>query len=82
MDDYSRKIVAYPIQWKSDVFEKFKNFKKLVENHCSKNIKTLRTDKGCENLETVLNYFLAASGIVNQGTCRYTPEQNCVERIP
>ena len=69
VDDYSRKIFAYPIQRKSDVFEKFTNFKKLVENQCSKNIKIFRTDNRCEYLGTEFQTFLTASGIVHQRTC-------------
>ena len=41
IDDYSRKTWIYLLKNKSEVFEKFKEFKALIENHSEKRIKTL-----------------------------------------
>ncbi|KAL0880051.1 hypothetical protein ABMA27_002544 [Loxostege sticticalis] len=46
LDDYSKKIFVYILHNKSEVLEKFIEFKKLVENQLSRTIKVLRTDNG------------------------------------
>jgi hypothetical protein len=48
IDDFSRKTWIYFMRKKSKVFEKFKEFKSLVENQTDKKIKVLRTDNGGE----------------------------------
>ena len=48
IDDYSRKTWIYFLKAKSEVFEKFKEFKALIENLSDKRIKTLRSDNGRE----------------------------------
>ena len=49
-DDFSRYGYVYPMKHKSESFEKFKVFKNEVQNQLSKNIKTLRSDRGGEYL--------------------------------
>jgi len=46
IDDYSRKTWIYFLKAKSEVFEKFKEFKALIENLSDKRIKTLRSNNG------------------------------------
>ena len=41
IDDYSRNTWIYFLKEKSEVFEKFKGFKALIENISNKRIKTL-----------------------------------------
>ena len=41
IDDYSRKTWIYFLKAKNEVFEKFKEFKALIENLSDKRIKTL-----------------------------------------
>ena len=41
IDDYSRKTWIYFLKEKNKVFEKFKEFKALIENLSNKRIKTL-----------------------------------------
>ena len=48
IDDYSIKTWIYFLKAKSEVFEKFKEFKALIENLSDKRIKTLRSDNGGE----------------------------------
>ena len=48
IDDYSRKTWIYLLKAKNEVFEKFKEFKALIENLSNKRIKTLRSDNGRE----------------------------------
>jgi hypothetical protein len=46
IDDFLRNIWIYFLGKKSKVFERFKEFKALVENQTEKMIKVLRTDNG------------------------------------
>ena len=46
--DYSRKTWIYFLKTKSEVFERFKEFKALIENHSERRIKTLESDNGEE----------------------------------
>ena len=48
IDYFSRKTWIYFLRKKSEVFEKFKEFKSLVENQTNNKIKVLRTDNGGE----------------------------------
>ena len=48
IDDFSRNTWIYFLKEKSEVFEKFKEFKALIENLSDKKIKTLRSDNGGE----------------------------------
>ena len=48
IDDFSRNTWIYFLGKKSKVFDKFKEFKSLVENQTEKIIKVLRTDNGRE----------------------------------
>ena len=48
IDDFSRKIWLYPIKAKSECFDKFKEFKTLVENQSEMKIKVFRSDNGGE----------------------------------
>ena len=46
--DFSRNTWIYFLEKKSEVFDRFKEFKALVENQIEKKIKVLRTDNGGE----------------------------------
>eukprot|EP00253_Pinus_taeda_P036710 PITA_36710 len=48
IDDFSRNTWIYFLKKKSEVFDRFKEFKALVENQTEKKIKVLRTDTGGE----------------------------------
>jgi hypothetical protein len=70
IDDFSRNTWIYFLRNKSEVFDKFKEFKALVENQTEKKIKVLRTDNGGE--------LCKKCGIARQKTTPYTPQQNGV----
>jgi hypothetical protein len=48
IDYFSRKTLIYFLRKKLEVFEKFKEFKDLVENQIDNKIKVSRTDNGGE----------------------------------
>jgi hypothetical protein len=48
IDYFSRNTWIYFLRKKSEVFDKFKEFKALVENQIDKKIKVFRTKNGVE----------------------------------
>ena len=66
---------------KSEVFEKFQEYKKKVENQLGRNIKILQSNRGGEYMSDPLSYFLKENGIIHQLTMSYTPQQNGIAKI-
>eukprot|EP00253_Pinus_taeda_P002681 PITA_02681 len=72
----------YFLKKKSEVFDKFKEFKALVENQIEKKIKVLSTDNGGEFCSNGFEEFCKKCGIARKKTTPYTPQQNGVtERL-
>lgn len=78
IDDYSRKVWAYFLRHKNEVFLNFKRWKSLVENQTRKKVKRLRTDNGLEFCEEDFNKFCEDEGIARHHTVVRTPQQNGV----
>ena len=78
IDDYSRYGYIYLMCHKSEVFEKFKEFKAKVENHHGRSIKSLRSDRGGEYLLGEFRQFLEDHGITSQLAAPGQPQQNGV----
>jgi hypothetical protein len=78
IDDYSRKTWVYFLNLKHEVFEKFKEFKSLVENLSEKKIKILGSDNGGEYTSKEFKYFCRDVGIKRDLTTPYNPQQNGV----
>ena len=68
----------YLLTNKSESFEKFKEWKNLVENLTNKRVKTLRTDIGLEFCNEKFSEYCKNSGIQRHRTVRKTPQQNGV----
>ena len=66
------------MKYKSESFEKFKEFKNEVEKQTGKSIKILRSDRGGEYLSTEFRDFLKENGIISQLTPPFTPQHNGV----
>lgn len=82
VDDFTHKAFVYLLKTKDEVFNKFKEFKQLVENQKGKKIKSIRTDNGLEYINQHFKEFCGKNGISHQTSCSYTPEQNgLAERI-
>ncbi|KAH9646639.1 hypothetical protein KPL70_024932 [Citrus sinensis] len=76
IDDYSRMVWVYILKSKTEVFEKFKQWKALVETQTCRKVKRLRTDNGLEFCNQLFNDFCAQNGVVRHKTVRHTPQQN------
>jgi len=82
VDDYSRKVWIYFLRKKDEAFEKFVEWKKMVENQSDRKVKKLRTDNGLEYCNHYFEKFCKEEGIVRHKTCAYTPQQNGIaERL-
>jgi len=78
VDDCSRKMWIYFVKLKSQAFDVFLNFQKMVELESGRKIKILRTDGGGEYASRAFDDYCATNGIQRQYTCSYTPQQNGV----
>jgi IS30 family transposase len=63
---------------KGQVFQRFQEFKALVENQTRKKIKVLRSDNGGEYTSNEFNDFCVREGIKREVTVPYNPQQNGV----
>jgi transposase InsO family protein len=82
IDDFLRNTWIYFLRKKYEVFDKFKEFKALVENQIEKKIKVLRTDNGGEFCGNEFEELCKKCGIERKKTTPYTPQQNgVVERM-
>lgn len=70
----------YPLINKPNVFYCFVNFKSLVENLFSSQIKQFQIDNGGEFTSHQFNNFLSLHGIYHHLTCPYTSQQNGISR--
>eukprot|EP00253_Pinus_taeda_P005553 PITA_05553 len=73
-DDFSRNTWIHFLKKKSEVFDRFKEFKALVGNQTEKKIKVLRTDNGGEFCSKEFEEFCNKCGIARQKTTPYTPQ--------
>ena len=80
IDDYSRKTWIYFLKAKNEVFEKFKEFKALIENLSDKRIKAIRSDNGREYTSKEFEAFCKDAGIKRELTTPYNPQQNGVAK--
>jgi transposase InsO family protein len=78
IDDYSRKTWIYFLRTKDDVFNKFQEFKALIENLFERKIKVLRSDNGGEYTSKGFKDFCGEARIKRELTTPYNPQQNGV----
>ena len=63
IDDYSQYGYLYLMSYKSEAFEKFKEFRNEVEKQLGRSIKALRSDRGGEYLSQAFLDYLRDYGI-------------------
>jgi transposase InsO family protein len=78
IDDYSCNNWVYFLKSKDEVFNKFKEFKALIENLSERKIKILRSDNGGEYTSKEFVNFCKDVGINKELTTPYNPQQNGV----
>ena len=66
------------MKYKSEAFERFKEFRNEVEKQLGKSIKVLRLDRCLEYLNQEFLDYLKDNGILSQWTPPYTPQLNVV----
>ncbi|SGZ03791.1 BQ5605_C032g11021 [Microbotryum silenes-dioicae] len=76
LDDYSRKLWAYTIGHKSEVFSVFKTWLAEVELETGATLKVLRTDNGGEYCSRAFTDFCKVRGTRRQYSIPRTPQQN------
>jgi hypothetical protein len=74
IDDFLWNTWIYFLRKKSKFFDRFKEFKALVENQTEKIVKVLRTDNGREFCGNEFEKFCKKCGIARQKTTPYTPQ--------
>ena len=78
IDDYSQYGYLYLMRYKSEAFERFKEFINEVEKQLGRSIKSLRSYRGGEYLGQAFLDYLEDNGILSQWTPPYTPQHNGV----
>ncbi|CAA7052678.1 unnamed protein product [Microthlaspi erraticum] len=78
IDDHSRYMWSILLREKSEALEKFKRFKKIMEQESGASIQVFRTESGGEFVSQEFNAFCEISRIKRHLTAPYTPQQNGV----
>jgi transposase InsO family protein len=73
IDDYSRKTWIYFLKTKDEVFDRFKEFRTLVENQTGRRIRVLRSDNGGEYTSNEFVEYCVTKGIKKELTFPYNP---------
>jgi len=73
IDDFSKWCELYTIKSKSEVFQKFKEFKNNVERRSGEKIKTIRSDNDTEYTNNEFKSYLAAQGLKRVFRRIYSP---------
>lgn len=76
LDDYSKLSAVIPLQKKKQVAAVVQEHLKQLELQSGKKVKAVRTNRGGEYCNSVLEGYYAGKGIKHQTTVGYAPEQN------
>ncbi len=78
IDDSTRYVWVYFLKSKDQVFEKFLEWKAMVEKSVGRKLKVFRTDNGGEYTSKEFEGYLTTEGVRHELTIPKTPEQNGV----
>nr|GEV25370.1 hypothetical protein [Tanacetum cinerariifolium] len=81
VDDYSRYTWTLFQRSKDEIAEVLKYFLTMIQKNLQAPVITVRTDRGTEFLNKILNGFFKEEGIEHQTSTARTPEQNGAEAI-
>jgi len=76
VDDHTRHVWVYVLKHKSEVFQRFKEWKAIVENSTGMKVKALRCDNGGEYTSGEFAAYLTKEGIRQELTTPHTPQLN------
>ncbi|KAL0266892.1 UNVERIFIED_CONTAM: hypothetical protein PYX00_009318 [Menopon gallinae] len=76
LDEKSRWTEVYFIRKKSQVLEKFKEFRAKMEKLTERKIKFLQSDNGTEYVNNEFDKYLKENGIQRRLSISYSPQQN------
>jgi transposase InsO family protein len=76
IDDCTRYTWIYPMKCKDEAFDKFTEWKAMVEKSTGLQVKAIRSDNGGEYLSSKFIDYLKTEGIRHEMTVPKTPEQN------
>lgn len=74
MDDGTSFQYIYFLKYKSDVYEKFKIFDKMIKNKFEKRMRVLRSDNDLKFRNKNMDSYPESRGIIREFTAPYTPE--------
>lgn len=75
-DDSTSYRTVYFIKHKSDIFSKFVEYHKFVENQTGNKLKRVRSDKGTEFDNEQFKQYFREKGINHEYSAPYIAEQN------
>lgn len=78
VDDNTQYVWAYFLKSKNEVFAHFQTWKAQVRKSTGREVKTLRSDSGCEYISKDFTSYLTTEGIKHEKTTPHTPQQNGV----
>lgn len=82
LDDHSRVSIVRLLQYKSELSAALQEVVLKLENQTGKTLKTIRSDRGGEFVNSKVEAWLHSKGIAHQKTVPYSPQQNGVaERL-
>lgn len=76
IDDKTIKVWLMFLKTKDETFDKFCEWKDLVENQINRKVKVLRTDNGLEFCNAKFDDYCKTHMIERHRTCTYTSQQN------
>lgn len=77
-DGYSSYRWVYLLRFKSEAFEKFKEWKLVAERMTGLKIKKIVSDGGGEYINKASGDLLRSEGIPHDFTAPHTPQQNAI----
>ena len=75
IDDKTHYVWVYLLKQKDQVFEKFIEWKRMVEKESGETLKVLRTDNGGEFTLSQFQAYLKAEGVRHELTIPKTPNK-------
>ncbi|KAI3668990.1 hypothetical protein L6452_40208 [Arctium lappa] len=76
IDDFTHFTWFFPLKFKSETFDKIKNFHKFIQTQFTTTLKTFQCDKGGEFDNHQFHSFASTTGLHIRFSCLHTSQQN------